>query len=78
MTITGGYKTVGDDDKYRLLDQTSANIGKNNNPGLPTGKKDFRLVDVEIKYPNAEKYPRFAGYKNYSYKNTFKTDAPMA
>ena len=73
MTITGGWKTILLD-KWRLLEKNDADSAANN-PGLPTGKKDYRLIDVEVKYP---KTALFEGYEDYSFKNTFKTDAPMS
>ena len=63
MTLTGGYKTI-ETSKWQL--EYADQIGT---PGLPTDKKDYRMVDVEVVYPDT---PQFAGYeKKYSFKNTF-------
>ena len=39
--------------------------------GLPTGKKDYRLVDVEVVYPDID---YFKGYENYSFINEYERD----
>lgn len=69
MTLTGGYATDKDNDKWRLY--PSDQVGE---PGLPTGKKDYRLVDVKVVYPNNE---YFKDYKNYFYTNTFDNGLGM-
>lgn len=68
MKITGGWATEKDD-KWRLKNQTSANVG------LPTGKKDYRLIDVEVVYP---KNQYFANYKDYKFTNIFKDGKLMS
>ena len=68
MTITGGYQTEKES-KWQL--RSATDMGS---PGLPTGKKDYRLIDVEVVYP---KNDLFKGYKNYSYKNTFANGGKM-
>ena len=68
MKITGGWSTLKDS-KWQLKDQADANVG------LPTGKKDYRLIDVEVKYPNNE---YFKDYEDYSFKNTFTSGKPMS
>ena len=65
MKLTGGYK-CSSADKWTI--DTTKNVG------LPTGKKDYRLVDVEVVYP---KNAYFAGYENYSYKNVFDNGLTM-
>jgi hypothetical protein len=66
MKLTGGY-LCSSSDKWT--------IDANPNTGLPTGKKNYRLVDVEVVYP---KTPFFNGYENYSYKNEFENGLGMA
>ena len=69
MVITGGYKTDPDNDKWRLLPENQ--VGK---PQLPTSKKDYRLIDVQVVYPKNDYFKR---YKNYSYVNTFDNGLGM-
>lgn len=66
MTITGGYATK---DKW-TIDTTSDSEAK-----LPTGKKDYRMIDVSVKYP---KNALFNGYEDYSYVNKFADGKTMA
>ena len=68
MKITGGWSTLKDS-KWELKDQKNANVG------LPTGKKDYRLIDIEVKYPKNE---YFKNYNDYSFKNEFKSGKPMS
>jgi hypothetical protein len=63
MLLTGGYKTDADKDKWQLLP-----ADKMTQPGLPLGKKDYRLVDVKVVYP---KNDYFTDYNDYEYINTF-------
>lgn len=67
MKITGGWATEKES-KWQLKPQTSANVG------LPTGKKDYRMIDVEVKYP---KNDYFKDYKDYSFKNEFDSGNTM-
>ena len=69
MVLTGGYATDKDNDKWQLY--PSNQVGE---PGLPTGKKDYRLVDVKVVYPKNE---YFKNYKNYSYTNVFENGMGM-
>ena len=64
MTLTGGYKTV-ETSKWKL--ESEKQIGS---PGLPTDKKDYRMVNVEVVYPNTEQFKNYEKY--YSFKNIFK------
>ena len=64
MLITGGWATDAKNDKWKML--PSDKIGQ---AGLPTGKKDYRLIDVSVVYP---KNDYFRNYKNYTYKNVFE------
>ena len=66
MKLTGGYKSSSND-KWAI--DTTANVG------LPTGKKDYRLVDIEVVYPKNE---YFKNYKDYSFINTFENGLGMA
>lgn len=75
MILTGGWKTQGEPkggDKWRLLPQANKNVG------LPQGKKDYRLVDVEVIYPDPKTHPFFEGYSNYKFVNTFADGKTMA
>lgn len=65
MKLTGGYNSISKDDKWTLAE--TANL----NAGLPTGKKDYRLVDVEVVYPDNE---FFKGYEPYSFVNDYGVD----
>jgi hypothetical protein len=68
MVLTGGHETI-ETSKWEL------NTAPKTGPGLPTGKKNYRLVDVEVKYPNTE---LFAGYEDFSFTNEFKNGLTMA
>lgn len=66
MTITGGWATK---DKW-TVDTTSDSEAR-----LPTGKKDYRMIDVQVKYP---KNTLFNGYEDFSYTNKFAGDVKLA
>lgn len=68
MTIVGGWKT-DENDKWNLLSSEDVGIA-----GLPTGKKDYRMIDVSVVYPKTE---YFKNHKNYSYKNVFENGLGM-
>ena len=75
MILTGGWKTQGEPeggDKWKLLPQANKNVG------LPQGKRDYRLVDIEVIYPDPKTHPFFAGYSNYKFVNTFADGKTMA
>ena len=58
MTIIGGW-ACNPDDKWEML--PADKIG---DAALPTGKKDYRMIYVSVKYPKNE---YFKNYKDYSY-----------
>lgn len=64
MLISGGWKTDKDNDKWQIL--PADKVGQ---PGLPTDKKDYRMINVSVVYPKNE---YFKNYKNYSYTNEFE------
>lgn len=68
MTIIGGW-ACNPDDKWEML--PADKIG---DAALPTGKKDYRMIDVSVKYPKNE---YFKNYKDYSYKNIFENGLGM-
>lgn len=75
MKLTGGYKSISKDEKWQLAEPA------NMKAGLPTGKKDYRHVDVEIVYPTyaEDEDGFFKGYNNYSFFNTYEKDGkPLA
>ena len=85
MTIVGGWG-CNKDDKWEML--PADQVG---DAALPTGKKDYRMIDVSVVYPpySPEKKDEngkviepakniyFQGYKNYSYKNIFENGLGM-
>lgn len=68
MVLTGGYATEKES-KWQRKDSSDTE-GR-----LPTGKKDYRMVDVKVHYP---KTPLFANYQDYEFVNQFKSGNPMA
>lgn len=68
MTIVGGW-ACNPDDKWEMLPADKVGIA-----ALPTGKKDYRMIDVSVVYPKTE---YFKDYKNYSYKNVFANGLGM-
>lgn len=67
ILIRGGYPTY-EENKWQL--STS-----DRTPGLPTGKKTFKMCDVDIHYPDT---PLFTGLKDYSFTNEFEGGLTMA
>lgn len=65
MLITGGMSC---DKKFKL------DAANQSTTGLPTGKKTYKLIDCEIKYP---KTALFNGYKDYACKCEFASGKPM-
>lgn len=68
MILTGGYATELES-KWQRKDSSDP-IGR-----LPTGKKDYRMVDVKVVYP---KNSYFAGYTDYEFVNKFSSGKTMA
>ena len=64
VKIIGGYKS---DTEFIMGDKAEDNI-----LALPTAKKDFRAIDIEIIYPTEEQNPYFKDYENFSLKTTFE------
>ena len=67
MTIVGGWATEKES-KWQLKDFANAN------QGLPTGKKDYRLIDVKVVYPDND---YFNEYENYEFINKFESGKTM-
>lgn len=67
MKLTGGWATEAKS-KWQLKPQASANVG------LPTTKKDYRMVDVEVIYPEND---YFKDYENYKFVNEFASGNTM-
>ena len=68
MTIVGGWE-CDPDDKWKTI-----SADKITEPALPTSKKDYRLIDVSVKYPKNE---YFKAYKDYTYKNEYANGLGM-
>lgn len=78
MLLTGGYATEQESKWQRKdINDTSAR--------LPYGKKDYRMVDVKVKYPkvkndNDPNDPNiyFKDYQDYEFINRFASGKPMS
>ena len=68
MVLTGGYATEKES-KWQRKDSSDP-AGR-----LPTGKKDYRMVDVKVVYP---KNAYFKDYQDYEFVNQFSSGSPMA
>jgi hypothetical protein len=68
MLLTGGYATEKES-KWQRKDSSDTEAR------LPVGKKDYRMVDVEVKYPKTSK---FEDYKDYKFINKFSSGKSMA
>ena len=68
MVLTGGYANEKES-KWQRKDSSDTSAR------LPTGKKDYRMVDVKVVYPKNE---YFKNYKDYEFKNEFKNGMSMA
>ena len=64
VKITGGYQSS---DEFIMAGQSSNNV-----QALPTGKKDFRAVDIEVIYPKKNQNPYFDGYTDFKITTTFE------
>lgn len=67
VKITGGYLADNNED-MRMTE-------KNKNPtaALPNGKKNYRLIDIEIHYPTAQQNAYFAGWpREFKVTTTFE------
>ena len=62
VKIVGGYKAA--------KDMTMADASTSNIPSLPTGKKDYRSIDIEIIYPK-EGNSYFNNYQDFKVTTTF-------
>ena len=71
MVISGGWQTEAETDKWQLMSKDDIGTA-----GLPTGKKNYRLIDVSVIYPKNSNY--FAGYKDFHYKNEFDNNLGIA
>ena len=68
MVLTGGYANEKES-KWQRKDSSDTSAR------LPTGKKDYRMVDVKVVYPKNE---YFKNYVDYEFKNEFKDGMSMA
>lgn len=68
MKITGGY-TNYKDSKWKRESKEATKVG------LPVGKKDYRLIDIEVKYPDND---YFKDYNDYKFVNEFASGNTMA
>lgn len=62
VKITGGY-AAGED--FSMAEYTS-----NSTAALPTQKKDYRAIDIEVHYPKGNDY--FKDYKDFTMKSTYE------
>lgn len=75
MKIVGGWPTQS---KQKWTLQTDSS----QKPGLPTGKKDFKLIDVYVRYPDNDYFKNYhkkdENYYSYVFKNEFASGHKMS
>ena len=75
MKIVGGWPTQS---KRKWTLQTDST----QKPGLPTGKKDFKLIDVYVRYPDNDYFKNYhkkdENYYSYIFKNEFASGHKMS
>lgn len=64
VKITGGYKAGKDFSMAEYVDE------KTTVAALPTQKKDYRAIDIEVHYPKGNDY--FKEYKDFALKSTYE------
>jgi hypothetical protein len=65
MLITGGLSC---NKRFKLDAKGQSTVG------LPTGKKTYKLIDCEVRYPKTD---LFEGYQDYSCKCEFESGKTM-
>lgn len=63
VKIIGGYKSGKD----FIMAAAESNV-----QSLPTNKKDYRAIDIEVIYPTEQQNPYFKNYQNFKMTTTFE------